>query len=207
MRKYSHVSTFQLEGRFLGFAAEDGYKLKLLRLSTSSGEYQVKVPKELRPFLYRTLVPGDWLQVSGHQKIDPFKGITKLKADRVMPLTSHQPSAPSPLKSVPPSMRSVVESAERSDRSSCTKPATILVCQKSDCCKRGAAAVTKALQSELSDRGLTDQVKICGTGCMKQCKAGPNLVMPNKSRYTRIRADEVAALLDKHFSGTGEIAS
>lgn len=207
MSKHSHVSTFQLEGRFLGFVAEDGYKLKLLRLSTPSGEYQVKLPKELRPFLYRTLVPGDWLQVSGYQKVDPFKGTTKLKADRVMPVARERHATPLPLRSVPPSMRSLTEAIDRSDRPSRTKPATILVCQKSDCCKRGAAAVTKALQAELSDRGLTDQVKICGTGCMKQCKAGPNLVMPDKSRYTRIQADQVAALVDKHFPGTGEIAS
>lgn len=49
--------------------------------------------------------------------------------------------------------------------------ATILMCQKSDCMKRGGKAVCQALQETLSDRGLQNQVTIKGTGCMKQCKA------------------------------------
>lgn len=206
MAKYSKTSEFNLEGRFLGFAAEEGYKLKLLRLSTLSGEYRIKLPKELRPFLYRTLIPGEWVQVSGYQKFDSFKGTVKLKADRVVPVAPQQRSEqPTTLTPVNSSVQPVVEPANRPNRS---KPATtILVCQKSDCCKRGAGAVINALQNELSDRGLTEQVAIRGTGCMKQCKAGPNVVMPDKSRYTRIRPDQIPTLVDQHFPGTGEIAS
>lgn len=205
MSKYKQTSEFNLEGRFLGFAAEEGYKLKILRLATSSGEYRVKVPKELRPVLYRTLVPGEWVQVSGYQKVDAFKGTVKLKADRVVPIGASSGITRPALTSVGPAVQPITESAHRAGRS---KPAaTILVCQKSDCCKRGANAVINALQNELNDRGLTDQIAIRGTGCMKQCKAGPNLVMPDKSRYTRIRTDEVPALVDKHFPGTDEIAS
>lgn len=223
MGKYSQTSQFSLEGRFLGFAAEEGYKLKLLRLSTLSGEYQIKIPKELRPLLYRTLVPGEWVQVSGYQKFDPFKGTAKLKVHRVVPSapqgslpqsvssqfvssqaasTAVMPVGRAALQPVPSELgqRSAARSATR------TKTDTILVCQKSDCCKRGAGAVIKALQSELDERGLTD-VTIRGTGCMKQCKAGPNVVMPDKSRYCRIRPEEVAAVVDKHFPGTSEIAS
>ena len=62
-----------------------------------------------------------------------------------------------------------------------------MVCQKSDCMKRGGKAVCQALEAALSDRGLEDQVTIKGTGCMKNCKAGPNLVMPDKTRYSRIQ--------------------
>ncbi|NWF58761.1 MAG: (2Fe-2S) ferredoxin domain-containing protein [Fischerella sp.] len=81
-----------------------------------------------------------------------------------------------------------------------TKVATILVCQKSDCMKRGGKAMCQALQSALSDRGLEDQVTIKATGCMKNCKAGPNLVMPDKTRYSHIQATQVPALIDKHFA-------
>jgi len=34
---------------------------------------------------------------------------------------------------------------------------------------------------------------------MKQCKAGPNLVMPNKTRYSRIAASEIPKIIDQHF--------
>ena len=78
--------------------------------------------------------------------------------------------------------------------------ATILVCQKSDCMKRGGTGVCRALEAALSDRSLSNEVTIKGTGCMKNCKAGPNLVMPDKTRYSRIQASQVPALIDKHFA-------
>jgi (2Fe-2S) ferredoxin len=77
----------------------------------------------------------------------------------------------------------------------------ILVCQKSDCQKRGGAAVCKALENALNARGLEEQVTVQGTGCLKQCKAGPNIVvMPDKTRYSRIKPAEVPAIVDKHFA-------
>ncbi|MGA7936768.1 MAG: (2Fe-2S) ferredoxin domain-containing protein, partial [Kovacikia sp.] len=48
-----------------------------------------------------------------------------------------------------------------------------------------------------------EQVTIRGTGCMKDCKAGPNLVvMPGKCRYSRVTPQEIPELLAKHFSPT-----
>jgi len=35
---------------------------------------------------------------------------------------------------------------------------------------------------------------------MKRCKAGPNLVMPDKTRYTKISPKAVPALIDQHFT-------
>ncbi len=66
--------------------------------------------------------------------------------------------------------------------------------------KRGGDGVCRALESALSDRSLSDEVTIKGTGCMKNCKAGPNLVMPDKTRYSRIQEKQVPALIDKHFA-------
>jgi (2Fe-2S) ferredoxin len=68
--------------------------------------------------------------------------------------------------------------------------------------KRGGTAVCHAIEAALSDRGLSNQVAIKGTGCLKQCKAGPNLVMPDKTRYSRIQADEIPHVLDKHFTAS-----
>jgi (2Fe-2S) ferredoxin len=81
------------------------------------------------------------------------------------------------------------------------KKAQILVCQKSDCQKRGAGKVCQALSQALSDRGLQDHVTIKKTGCLKKCKAGPHLViMPNKARYSRISSSEIPDVIEKHFA-------
>lgn len=218
MSKLEQTVAFDLEGTFLGFAAEEGYKLKLMRVATPTGEHCIKLPKELRSTLYRTLRPGAAVQVIGHQTFNPLKGKLKLKAEQVTPLDLAQ-TVPHPelhvwmqrpvYSPVVPLQLTDPQTSATSDRSSKPrqKPATILVCQKSDCCKKGANALIAKLQNELADRGLADQVKVRGTGCMKQCKTGPNLVMPDKSRHTRLRPEQIPTLLDQHFDESQEMAS
>lgn len=201
MSKYEcRESEFNVQGRFLGFASKDSYKLKYLRLSANTGEFVIKIPKEMRLTLYRTLTPGDWLHVSGYQEFCPKKGITKIKAAQIIPTAVSNPLS----DAVPFAPQSAPKSVPQSTAGGFDKKANILVCQKSDCCKRGGRALVEALQTELGDRGLADQVAIKPTGCMKQCKAGPNLVMPDKTRYSQIRPSDVPDLLKKHFPTPAE---
>ena len=64
------------------------------------------------------------------------------------------------------------------------------------------------MQAALEIRGLSEQVSIKGTGCLKDCKAGPNIVMmPDKKRYTRVEATQIPALIDKHFNKKESVTS
>ena len=186
------VSEFCLEGRFIDFVIKDGYKLKGLMLATHEGESYIKLAKHLRAAFDLRLPPGTWLQVVGYKKHDLKDGTVTLKAERVMAARSDMGIQTTTPVQEPPSIDNAKVKPAK------TK-ATILVCQKSDCMKRGGKAVCQALEAALSDRGLEDQVTIKGTGCMKNCKAGPNLVMPDKTRHSRIQASHVPALMDKHF--------
>ncbi|MBC7972973.1 MAG: (2Fe-2S) ferredoxin domain-containing protein [Verrucomicrobia bacterium] len=180
-------STFSLEGRLLDCVFEDGTP-KRLRLLTADGECSVKLAKEARTAIGEDTIPGAWLQVWGEQKTSHKHQQPTLKAYKVSVLSPGKTDASSiavPKPTVPKPAAS----------------AKILVCQKSDCMKRGGKAVCQALETALSDRHLTD-VKIQGTGCMKYCKAGPNVVfMPEKTRYSRVSARDVGALVDEHFPG------
>ncbi|MDX2239878.1 MAG: (2Fe-2S) ferredoxin domain-containing protein [Leptolyngbyaceae cyanobacterium bins.302] len=188
-KKFKQVSAFSLEGRFLQFELEDGYKIKRLNLATADGEVCIKLSKEARASVQGVLTPGDWIWVFGEQYTDPETEVVKYKAYLIKQATPGQ----TPALSAP-------ESVAEQPKAKAKPQATILVCQKSDCMKRGGKAVCQRLQQELSDRGLTDQVTIKGVGCMKDCKAGPNLVvMPDKARYSRIKAPEIPNLLDEHF--------
>mgnify|MGYP000043483876 FL=1 len=180
MRIYStmEMTEFCLEGRFLDFVIKDGYKLKGLLLATSEGQCYIKLAKHLRVAFDLGLPHGAWLQVVGTKKYDAKKDELTLKAEWVMATSADMGLKPKP------------EAAKRQ---------TILFCQKSDCMKSGAKAVCQMLEKELSDRGLENKVNIKGTGCMKNCKAGPNLVMPDKTRYSRIQAGQVPAVIDKHL--------
>ncbi|MBE9054669.1 (2Fe-2S) ferredoxin domain-containing protein [Sphaerospermopsis sp. LEGE 08334] len=195
------VSEFCLEGRFLDFVIKDGYKLKGLLLATSEGECYVKLAKHLRVAFDLRLPRGTWLQVVGTKKYDAKKEEVTLKAERVM-------AGRSEVEIIAPNLNMErVSLAPETSKPKTAKKQTILMCQKSDCMKRGGKALCQVLESELSDRGLQDTVNIKGTGCMKNCKAGPNLVMPDKTRYTKVQPSQVAILVDKHFGEDAEIKS
>ena len=180
----SEVTEFCLEGRFLDFVIKDGYKLKGLLLRTSEGECYIKLAKHLRSAFDLRLAKGTWLQVVGTKQYNPKKDQVTLVAERVMAASSDMG----------------IVAAQNQIKTKPAKTQTILVCQKSDCMKRGGKALCQALESELINSGLENSVTIKGTGCMKNCKSGPNLVMPDKTRYSKIQAVQVPALIDKHFS-------
>ncbi|XGV97012.1 MAG: (2Fe-2S) ferredoxin domain-containing protein [Leptolyngbya sp. BL-A-14] len=181
MSKKELRSTLSLEGRCLGLVFKDG-RPKWLQLLTANGEHTVKLAKDVRASIGADLVPGAWIQVWGEQKLGRELGDASFKAYKVKVAAPGKPEElPTPAESRP------------------TTSGKILVCQKSDCMKRGGKAVCHALEAALSNRQLKD-VKIQGTGCMKHCKAGPNIVfMPDKTRYSRVSAQDVDALVDEHF--------
>lgn len=181
--------TFELAGRFLGFAGKNPKRPKYVRLSTAHGEQQVKLRQKLRQSLPSSLTPGEWIQITGQQKIKP-SGQVKRKARQVIHTSP---------KTVPTEGVAAVQARLPQPKAK-SPQASILVCRKSKCCKRGGRELCAALESTLRDRGLEDQVTIKGTGCMKRCKEGPNLiVMPDKTRYSRISAKKVADLVEHHF--------
>ncbi|MFM9267340.1 (2Fe-2S) ferredoxin domain-containing protein [Tychonema sp. BBK16] len=198
------VSEFSLEGEILSLIIEDGYKLKYLRISCDRGvEFLVKLCKELRASLSSVLTPGLRVQVVGEKEHNLKNGKIKLKAYSLKLSGSNDQG----LKQLDRTNVPVgIVIADRTKPPQTPKAATktnakILVCQKSDCQKRGGAAVCKALEDALNSRGLAKQVTVQGTGCLKQCKAGPNIVvMPDKTRYSRIKPAEIPAILDKHFT-------
>lgn len=181
----SQVTEFCFEGRFLDFVIKDGYKLKGLLLWTSEGECYIKLAKHLRSAFDLRLPQGTWLQVVGTKQYNAKKDQVTLVAERVMAASADMGTV----------------TAQNLAKTKPDKMQTILVCQKSDCMKRGGKALCQALKSELTNHGLENSVAIKGTGCMKNCKAGPNLVMPDKTRYSKVKAEQVADLIDKHFSG------
>jgi len=181
----SQVTEFCFEGRFLDFVIKDGYKLKGLLLSTSEGECYIKLAKHLRSAFDLRLPKGTWLQVVGTKQYNAKKDQVTLVAERVMAASADMGTV----------------TAQSLAKTKPAKTQTILVCQKSDCMKRGGKALCQALESELINHGLENSVAIKGTGCMKNCKAGPNLVMPDKTRYSKVKAEQVPALINKHFPG------
>ncbi|MGB8698217.1 MAG: (2Fe-2S) ferredoxin domain-containing protein [Thermosynechococcaceae cyanobacterium] len=180
----SQRSNFQLEGQFLGGLPDKHGFLKCLKLSTASGVYWIKLAKPLRRSpLVANLDYRSEVRVTGQQIRDTQNGKIKLKAFN--------------LETKPAEVRLLAPT----DVAARPTPTQVLICTKSSCQKRGAAALCAALQQGLSQRHLTEQVQIVKTGCMKACKAGPHIVVkPDRMRYTHSRLSTVAALFERHFT-------
>jgi (2Fe-2S) ferredoxin len=190
MTQQRHIP-FSLVGCFLGFVNNKKQQPKFLRIATLEGEWQVKLAKELRDRDYSDWKLGAQVHVWGHQKMEDAK--LHLKAERVE-LAAQPPISPLP-PIVPPPTNTTVTTPRRPN-----KPAVIRVCRKSDCMKKGGKEVCRTIEKMITDFGLEHDVQIQGTGCMKNCKAAPNLVvMPDKQRYSKVKPKEVAAILEEHF--------
>ena len=200
--KFQH--RFSLEGRFAGFAPHKKKPFKYLRLTTSDGEYCIKLPKYLQIDIVARFTPGNWIRVAGAWK-EKSDGSIRFKADFLAPATpassalyvlddNHQSDSPQP--EIP-----TLDTSSPEKSPAQKSKVKILVCGKSGCMKRGGRAVCQQLESLLDAQDLADQVVIKQTGCMDRCKAGPNLViMPDKARYSKVKPEAIPDLLHRHLS-------
>ncbi len=190
-KSLDQLANFQIVAKFLGVILKDGYRIKYLRVAIATQEYRVKLPKELSQNFDPNLAVGSWLEIKGTQALDRKKGILKLEA------SSFCNANPANI-----SLTEIVntETTETAIAKKKEKPACILICQKSDCWQHGGKEVYQRLEEELQDRGLSDRVQLQKTGCQKQCKQAPNLVvMPNKDKHSYVKPSQVDGLLNRYF--------
>ncbi|MCY7331826.1 MAG: (2Fe-2S) ferredoxin domain-containing protein [Pseudanabaena sp. CAN_BIN31] len=191
----AEMTNFQILAQFLGVILKDGDRVKYLKVAIASQEYRVKLPKALSQSFDQKLSIGSWLKIEGSQTLDRKKGILKLEASSFSVVNAPN----SELNKLEPSLTQSADSQPVADKNK-NKAPCILICQKSDCWQHGGKEVYQKLEQELRDRGLSDRVQIQKTGCQKQCKQAPNLViMPNKDRHSRVKLSQVDSLLNRYF--------
>ena len=184
MSKTTTASQFRMVGQLESFVIKKSDKIKYLRMKVEEKEYWLKIPKKLRSEIDINLTPGTWLEVTGNRDFKKKKGFFELEASQVKLLPN--PDKPCAV---------LISDTESPDTGK------ILVCQKSSCWKRGGKSVCQQLEQQLEEQGLSDRIKVKLTGCLKQCKKGPNVViMPHKARYCQVKPREVEELLSKHFN-------
>ncbi|MGF1541972.1 MAG: ferredoxin [Pleurocapsa sp.] len=162
-----------------------------MQLSTEGGEYWLKVAKESKYLLSQKLHLGCKLKITGMQKNKLHQGEIEYTAYRIelivdtTSITTDKITAPPDLEANFQSRRTKVK---------------ILFCQKSTCWQQGGKAACELLKAELENRGIREQVEIKTTGCLKQCKQAPNMVvLPDNVRYSRVQAKQISALIARHF--------
>jgi hypothetical protein len=172
----AQASTYPIEGEFLEFIPMPGDEFKYMQFRVGERIIPIKLAKELRETLGRQLVEGERLRVfleqAGYQ--------LKLKTHYIERLDADKSRGIEPI---------------------CTpKRGKILLCSKSSCAKRGGKQLYYALTETLKQLGLQDQVTIELTGCQKQCKQAPSLVlMPGGVRHAYVHPYHLAALLEAYY--------
>ncbi|MBD1916726.1 MULTISPECIES: (2Fe-2S) ferredoxin domain-containing protein [Cyanophyceae] len=171
-----------LKGQYSGAYRSDKGKIKGLLLQAGEAKFTVKLPKYLRPMLVRELAPGDFVQVWAYPEDDRWRAIN------VLPLPQCEAEM---LRQQWGDLVPASKPAQTSQKRMC-----IEVCTKGKCYKQGARQVHSALQEAVDSDPALAHVAIKETGCMKACKQGPNLRMPNGRMLHRVSPAEALAQLD-----------
>ena len=181
-------STYQIEGEFLGFLPNSEGKIKHIQVQVGERIIPIKLAKELRETLGRKLVKGDRLSISLEQKGSGLGSKLKLKSDRVTIVNSQD---------------KLLVSESPISKSKKKQQGKILLCRKSSCAKRGGKQLYRALTETLERLQLQDKVKIELTGCQKQCKKAPSLIlMPGKVKHAYVNPNDLVFLLETHYLST-----
>jgi NADH:ubiquinone oxidoreductase subunit F (NADH-binding) len=76
----------------------------------------------------------------------------------------------------------------------------VLVCVDPMCLEKGAHDMLDALQDELIDQGLNDEIQVLETSRLGGCSNGPEMmVYPDGLHYTGLTADDMPYLVSEHF--------
>jgi len=160
---------------FLGFALDREFKLKYLRLQGAAGEFTVKLPKHLRGEAVRVLTAPVslrlWLAPTGDRREFKVQGFEVLTATVSPPLWP--PSLPSSPQSVP----------------------VLAVCNRGSCRKRGSEALCQALQGAIAEWNAGDRLELRIAGCLKGCKEGPTIELPDGTRKTGCQPGDARMLV------------
>ncbi|MBE9046817.1 (2Fe-2S) ferredoxin domain-containing protein [Pleurocapsales cyanobacterium LEGE 10410] len=171
------VAEFNIVGRLEDLTIGSKGRIKYLSLSTPETDYLISVAKSPQNLLGEHLKPGCHLKVTGMRKYKLHQAEVEYKAYKIELLLEQSATKTAIAKKA---------------------PVKILVCQGSSCAKRGSQTICKLLQTELNTKGIASEVEIKSTGCMKQCKQAPCLIMPGRNSYSRVQPQQVSKLVSKH---------
>ena len=177
------VSEFTIVGRLEDLVVNSKGRVKYLYLSTPEEDYSIEIAKEQKSVLSKHLKPGCCLKVTGMRKYELHQEKFKYKAYRIELLTEQlsAPTTQATIKATNPTVK-------------------ILFCNSSNCWKKGGKVACELLQTQLRSKGMIDRVEIKTTGCLKQCKQAPNLViMPGRNHYSRVHPKQVSEFIEKHL--------
>ena len=76
----------------------------------------------------------------------------------------------------------------------------VLVCGGTGCTSSNSGAIIEALEKELADKGLENEIKVIKTGCFGLCALGPIMIVyPEGSFYSEVKVEDVPEIVEEHL--------
>lgn len=76
----------------------------------------------------------------------------------------------------------------------------VLVCGGTGCTSANAPAIIKALEEQIAEKGLADEVKVVQTGCHGLCALGPIMIVyPEGCFYSEVKVEDVPEIVEEHL--------
>ncbi len=76
----------------------------------------------------------------------------------------------------------------------------VLVCGGTGCTSSGSANVIEALEREIKNNGLEDEIKVIQTGCFGLCAVGPIMIVyPEGCFYSQVQAENIPEIVSEHL--------
>ena len=78
--------------------------------------------------------------------------------------------------------------------------AHVLVCGGTGCTSSGSAKLIEKFESSLSEKGLSDEIKVIKTGCFGLCALGPIVIVyPEGAFYSMVKEEDVEEIVEEHL--------
>ena len=76
----------------------------------------------------------------------------------------------------------------------------VLVCGGTGCTSANSPAIIEALEAQIAEKGLTDEVKVVQTGCHGLCARGPIMIVyPEGCFYSEVKVEDVPEIVEEHL--------
>ncbi len=76
----------------------------------------------------------------------------------------------------------------------------VLVCGGTGCTSSNSQAIIDALELQIAEKGLSEEIKVIRTGCFGLCALGPIMIVyPEGSFYSQVQVDDIPEIVEEHL--------
>ncbi len=76
----------------------------------------------------------------------------------------------------------------------------VLVCGGTGCTSSNSSAIIEALEAQIAEKGLSEEIKVIRTGCFGLCALGPIMIVyPEGSFYSQVKVEDIPEIVEEHL--------